>query len=106
MNQTFKLCFDGKKINSSISDKSGDFDLFGFEGSPTLLEKQERLREEKDVIVNLKYVFQEQSVQNKVLDFRRHKRECFEIHSQSFNNFVATIARTKGNAPLEGTSSC
>ena len=39
----------------------------GFEGSPTLLEKQERLREEKNVIGNLKYVFQEQCVKNKVL---------------------------------------
>jgi hypothetical protein len=27
MNQTFKLCFDGKQINSSISDKSSDIDF-------------------------------------------------------------------------------
>jgi hypothetical protein len=79
MNQTFKLCFDGEKINSSISDKSGDIDLFGFEGSPTLLEKQERLLEEKDVIGNLKYVFQEQSVKNKVFveDISENIKENF-----------------------------
>jgi hypothetical protein len=45
--QTFKLCFDGKKINCSISGKYGDLDLFGFEGTPTLAEKQLRLEKER-----------------------------------------------------------
>ena len=42
--KTYKLCVDGKKINSSLSGPEGDIDLFGFEGSPTLAEKRERLR--------------------------------------------------------------
>lgn len=30
--QTFKLCFDGKKINASTKGEEGDIDLFGFDG--------------------------------------------------------------------------
>lgn len=50
--QTFKLCFDGKKI-SSTSSQFGDIDLFGFEGTPTLADKQLRLKEEKTTVTNL-----------------------------------------------------
>lgn len=92
MNQTFKLCFDGKKINSSISDKSGDIDLFGFEGSPTLLEKQERLREEKSVIGNLKYVIQEQSVKNKVL-FEEISEDIKENVLKSIRKVITILSR-------------
>ena len=48
--KTYKLCVDGKKINSSLSSAEGDIDLFGFEGSPTLAEKRERLRIEQSRI--------------------------------------------------------
>ena len=40
--KTYKLCLDGKKINSSTSSVLGDVDLFGYEQKPTLTEKQER----------------------------------------------------------------
>ena len=39
--KTYKICVDGKKINSRLSGPEGDIDLFGFEGKPTLAEKRE-----------------------------------------------------------------
>jgi hypothetical protein len=49
-NKTFKLCLDGKKINASTSGSGGDVDLFGFELSPTLAERQNRLKNEIDTV--------------------------------------------------------
>lgn len=49
-NKTFKLCLDGKKINASTSGSGGDVDLFGFEPSPTLAERQNRLKNEIDTV--------------------------------------------------------
>jgi len=49
-NKTFKLCLDGKKINASTSESGGDVDLFGFEPSPTLAERQNRLKNEIDTV--------------------------------------------------------
>ena len=60
--QTFKLCFDGKKINCSISGKYGDIDLFGFEGTPTLAEKQLRLGQERTSVTELIDMFRHQTV--------------------------------------------
>ena len=48
--ETFKICLDGKKINSSVSGSMGDVDLFGFEASPTLVEKKMRLDEELNLV--------------------------------------------------------
>ncbi|KAJ8301229.1 hypothetical protein KUTeg_020216 [Tegillarca granosa] len=44
--KTYKLCFDGKKINSSTSSNLGDVDLFGFEQEPTLSQRKHRLQNE------------------------------------------------------------
>ena len=48
--QTFKLCFDGKKINPSTKGDQGDVDLFGFDGRPSIGAKRQRLEEEKQSI--------------------------------------------------------
>ena len=48
--QTFKLCFDGKKINASLKGDAGDVDLFGFDGPPTIGTKRQRLEQEKQSI--------------------------------------------------------
>ena len=39
---TYKLCFDGKKINSGKTKHGGDINLFGFEDAPTLKDRQQR----------------------------------------------------------------
>ena len=41
-NSVVKICFDGKRINSSLTDTFGDVDLFGCEESPTLSERINR----------------------------------------------------------------
>ena len=45
-----KICFDGKKINSSLTNLTGDIDLFGCEPSPTLQERKSRQDNECDQI--------------------------------------------------------
>ena len=45
--KTYKLCLDGKKINASTSGKYGDIDLWGYEHSPTLLERRACLESDK-----------------------------------------------------------
>ena len=35
-----KLCFDGKKINSGFGQHLGDVDMWGYESSPTLVERK------------------------------------------------------------------
>jgi hypothetical protein len=52
----------GKKINCSISGKYGDIDLFGFEGTPTLAEKQLRLEQERTSVTELIDMFRHQTV--------------------------------------------
>ena len=44
--QTFKLCVDDKKINISAASKVCGIDLFGFEESPTAVERAERNAQE------------------------------------------------------------
>ena len=39
--KTYKLCVDGKKINSSLIGKHEDIDLWGHESSPTITERRE-----------------------------------------------------------------
>ena len=48
--KTFKICIDGKKINSTITAKHGDIDLWGNEARPTLQERQADLRDDKSLI--------------------------------------------------------
>ena len=59
---SYKLCVDLKKLNPG-GDK-GDVDCFGYEKTPTLMEKKTRLEKELSVIGNLKNGHQE----NQVLD--------------------------------------
>ena len=42
--QTFRLCFDGKKIHATIKGEQGDIDLFGFDGPPSIIEKDRDLK--------------------------------------------------------------
>ncbi len=51
--QSFKLCFDGKKLNAGKTSKGGDVDLFGHEPKPTLPERKARLAAETDEIQSL-----------------------------------------------------
>ena len=48
--KTYKICVDGKKINAAVNTRQGDIDLWGFEESPTLKERQEELHKEKNAI--------------------------------------------------------
>jgi hypothetical protein len=78
-NQTFKLCFDGKKINTSISGEYGDIDLFGFEGTPTLQEKRERLKREQTMIKEAVDMLRKQMIKNINLLTRLSKSTKSEI---------------------------
>jgi hypothetical protein len=44
--ETYKICLDGKKINSSVTGTLGDVDLFGYEAKPALEERKKRLENE------------------------------------------------------------
>ena len=56
--KTYKICFDGKKINCSLND-SGAIDLFGFEGPPTLKERQINFDQEQKLINETKQKIEE-----------------------------------------------
>ena len=56
--KTYKICFDGKKINSSLNE-SGAIDLFGFEGPPTLKKVQINLDQEQKLINGTKEKIEE-----------------------------------------------
>ena len=49
-----KLCFDGKKLTSGFGKVLDEVDMIGCEATPTLQEKNERLAQEKHVIVQIK----------------------------------------------------
>ena len=51
--QSFKLCFDGKKLNAGKTSKGGDVDLLGHEPKPTLPERKARLAAETEEIQSL-----------------------------------------------------
>lgn len=50
----YKLCFDGKKINSSTSGRHGDIDLWGLEQKPTLNERKAALEYDTDLLTEAK----------------------------------------------------
>lgn len=50
--KTYKLCVDGKKINSSLIGKHGDIDLWGHESSPTIAERRGLLNVDVETIEN------------------------------------------------------
>ncbi|KAL5010284.1 hypothetical protein ScPMuIL_012589 [Solemya velum] len=56
--KTYKLCVDGKKINSSLIGKHGDIDLWGHESSPTITERRESLNVDVETIENCSKYFQ------------------------------------------------
>ena len=55
---TYKICFDGKKINSSAAE-GGEIDLWGFEKAPTLRDLKDNLDKEKRLISKTKEMVQE-----------------------------------------------
>ncbi|MEW8542406.1 MAG: YqaJ viral recombinase family protein, partial [Candidatus Thiodiazotropha sp.] len=63
--QTFKLCFDGKKINAAIKGEQGDIDLFGFDGPPNIGERRQRLEDEKNLMQTAADMFTEQTIKLK-----------------------------------------
>jgi hypothetical protein len=48
-----KLSVDGKKITTGFTDKYGDEDISGYEGHPTLIERQERHKVEMKQVQQL-----------------------------------------------------
>ena len=50
---TYKICLDGKKINSSAAE-GGEIDLWGFEKAPTLRDLKDKLDKEKRLISKTK----------------------------------------------------
>ena len=53
--ETFKMCVDGKKLNAGlVGQKLGDVNLWGFEQSPSLTEKETRYHEEIAIFDKLK----------------------------------------------------
>ena len=55
---TYKICFDGKKINSSVAE-GGEIDLWGFETSPTLRDMKDKLERETLLVIKTKEALQE-----------------------------------------------
>ena len=55
---TYKICFDGKKINSSVAE-GGEIDLWGFENPPTLRDMKDKLDREKLLVIKTKETLQE-----------------------------------------------
>ncbi len=51
--QQFVLSFDGKLLRSGLTKEFGDIDMGGIETRPTLQERQERLRNELDIVKHL-----------------------------------------------------
>ena len=42
---TYKMCFDGKKLNAGVDGQlKGDVNLWGYEGRPTLKERENQLK--------------------------------------------------------------
>ena len=66
-NKTYKLCVDGKKINSGKSKTNGDIDLFGFEKSPTLSERKAELKTETMLLKSISEILDLFSIRRKVL---------------------------------------
>ncbi len=50
---SYKICVDGKKINSCPNSKLGQVDLWGFEGPPTLKEKKEAEMNDIDLVMTI-----------------------------------------------------
>ena len=56
-NKTYKLCFDGKKLNPGVENQlKGDVNLWGYEGPPSLKQKQVKAKEDVDTLANLERV--------------------------------------------------
>ena len=53
-NKTHMLCVDGKKVTAGLDKDFGDVDMFHYEESPTMSEKQARLDSEIRLIEELK----------------------------------------------------
>ena len=93
--QTFKLCFDGKKINSSLDASSGDIDLFGFEGPPTLKEKREHVKRQVGMVDDIIKSLQEETVKNKCRldEISSDKMEIIVSKLQSIIGVISNVIK-------------
>ena len=57
--KTFKLCFDGKKLNPGVDGQlKGDVNLWGYEGPPTLKERENQVKETFNIVESLEAVIE------------------------------------------------
>jgi hypothetical protein len=56
--KSYKLCIDGKRINSGYSKHHGDVNLYGHEVAPTLKECEERLEGELQILESVNKIAQ------------------------------------------------
>ncbi|VDH98759.1 Hypothetical predicted protein [Mytilus galloprovincialis] len=79
---TFKLCVDGKKINSSTIGNLGDVNLWGHEDPPTLSSKMKQLDEDKNNIEQLRNLLQDIQSERieSILDCAQHIKPVFIEH--------------------------
>ncbi|VDI71523.1 Hypothetical predicted protein [Mytilus galloprovincialis] len=79
---TFKLCVDGKKINSSTIGNLGDVNLWGHEDPPTLSSKMKQLDEDKKNIEQLRNLLQDIQSERieSILDCAQHIKPVFIEH--------------------------
>ena len=83
--ESFKICVDGKKINSGThGQKLGDINLWGFESSPTLEERESRFSKDISVLNEL---------QERMVLFQIQELELLEECSDNQMEYVSSLLR-------------
>lgn len=84
-----KLSIDGKKIAPGFGKKLGEVDLFGHEDIPTLEQKQERLKLEKDTLLLMTDLLNKLDQKDKI-----HINECLDDEKQCLRQYcVSAISK-------------
>ena len=64
--KTYKVCVDGKKINGCNDSPAGQINMFGYEGPPSIQERENRMQSEQTLIHSFVTFLEELDVKNKI----------------------------------------
>ena len=91
---TYKMCFDGKKLNAGVDGQlKGDANLWGYEGPSTLKERENQLKDTLDIVKSLETCVA--SLETRDLTYIQHASD--KVKDEIITNSKPAIERLSKN---------
>ncbi|CAG2226539.1 unnamed protein product [Mytilus edulis] len=90
--QTYKICFDGKKLNAGVDgQKSGDINLWGYEGPPSLQKIENRYENDLKCISSLERAISTLDIRH-ITDLAYVPESCKDGITETGKNVLTVIS--------------